>query len=134
MSDLRVYLPSPRLWKARCAYSRASGRFWCKAVIGRSLNVSQVQQETRTRRSNRLAHEPIRTREFATTGGGVPLERHVRSTSTTDIVRPPRHVRFVARTGHAVPSAPGPADGCILSVRRGARDLSDDLPRLRGQS
>ena len=33
MSDLRVYLPSPRLWKARCAYSRASGRCWREAVV-----------------------------------------------------------------------------------------------------
>jgi hypothetical protein len=29
-------------------------------------------------------------------------------------------------------SAPGHADGCFLSVRRGARDLRDDVPKLRG--
>jgi hypothetical protein len=30
-------------------------------------------------------------------------------------------------------SAPGPADGCFLSVRRGARDLIRvDVPKLRG--
>jgi hypothetical protein len=29
-------------------------------------------------------------------------------------------------------SAPGPTDGCFLSVRRGARDLGDDVPKLRG--
>ena len=29
-------------------------------------------------------------------------------------------------------SAPGPADGCFLSVRQGARDLRDQVPKLRG--
>src|SRR6266478_10163313 len=29
-------------------------------------------------------------------------------------------------------SAPGPTDGYFLSVRRGARDLRDDVPKLRG--
>src|SRR5713226_1908249 len=29
-------------------------------------------------------------------------------------------------------SAPGPADGCFLGVRRGARDLRDDVAKLRG--
>src|SRR5882672_5364171 len=29
-------------------------------------------------------------------------------------------------------SAPGPADGCFLGVRRGARDLRDNVAKLRG--
>jgi hypothetical protein len=70
-----------------------NGCFWRKAVIGRSPNVGQVQQETRTRRSigsHMSQSAPENLRELVKV---CPLERHVRS--STDIVRPPRHVRFV---------------------------------------
>jgi hypothetical protein len=45
MSDLRVYLPSPRLWKARCAHSRASGRCWVAVHAQQHLAVYKHELE-----------------------------------------------------------------------------------------
>jgi hypothetical protein len=52
-------------------------------------------------------------------------------------ILPPQVIRAFGRTattGHAVPARlrTGPTDGCALRVRRGARDLRDDGPKLRG--